>query len=66
MKTERIILGLISTIIGILLLLLFYKNKSKKEEAINIGSIMEYKGYFGAIGFIILGIVMIINGILSE
>lgn len=56
MNLERIIWGIISVIIGILLFIIFYKNKSN-QNTIDIGGIMEYKGYFGAIGFIILGII---------
>jgi hypothetical protein len=64
MNLERIIWGFISSIIGIILFIIFYKNKSK-ENSFNIGKIMEYKGIAGAIGFIILGIILIVKGILG-
>ena len=57
-----IILGIGSLIFGIYFFISLLKEKSIKEKD-PMGKIAKIRGYFGAIGAIILGLVMIINEI---
>jgi hypothetical protein len=57
-----VIIGIGSLIFGIYFLIYLLKDKSIKEKD-PMGKIAKIKGYFGAVGAIILGLAMIIKEI---
>ena len=71
MNIWEILLGILMLITGVLFGYFCFKNRTtKKNESENFGvmsgeRIFDYKGYMAAIGFIIMGIIFIVKGVLE-
>lgn len=59
---KNIILGSVSLIFGVYFLISLWKEKSIKEKD-PMGKMAKIKGYFGAVGAIILGLTMVLREI---
>jgi hypothetical protein len=52
--------SILSIICGVALTLFTYKTRKEERPSLTVGYIMHLRGYLGGIGFIILGILLVL------